>query len=649
MAKPSSPPLAASQAAWLLACGAVAALPLAPHVPGWLALCTVATFIWCAWLAWARRPLPSRALLVTLAIAGCAGVLIRFHTLFGQNAGIALLMLFMALKQLEARSKRDGLAIIFLAYFLSLAQFLYSQTIPIALLTTVGAVTATAALTSLTDPRPPPLAQLRQAGLMLGQALPLMLLMFVLFPRIQGPLWGLPSDAHAGVTGLSDTMAPGSISRLSQSDAIAFRVHFDGRMPPHAQLYWRGPVLSEFDGRTWRLAPEKPIRGLPYDEPKTGGINYEVTLESDGHRWLFALELPGKLPADAVASRDYVPLAKRPVMSRMRYAVRSFPSLHAGLDESPRVLRQALALPAGSNPRTRALAERWRRQAHSDAEILDLAKTFFFRQHLIYTLNPPLLGEQSADEFLFDTHRGFCEHFANAFAVAMRAAGIPARVVTGYQGGEVNSVDGYLTVRQYDAHAWTEVWLRDRGWLRVDPTAISAPTRIDLDLAAALPASDRLPLLMRANLSWLRGLRDRVDAVTNAWNQWVLGYNQERQREFLRRLGMPSPNWQSMGAALAVLSGLTMLALTAWNLRSRRRLDPAARLWQQVGRRLARRGLARRPEEGPLDYADRVATALPDHADDINAIATRYARVRYGRSMTTELSELRRLVASFRP
>jgi transglutaminase-like putative cysteine protease len=414
-------------------------------------------------------------------------------------------------------------------------------------------------------------------------------------------------------------------------------------------LYWRGPVLSEFDGRSWRPVPGGPKQELPYRAPAAGGVDYEVTLEADGQPWLFALEMPGALPANTFVSDDFTLLAKEPVMSRMRYAARSFPTLRAGLDEPAAVLRQALAMPAGSNPRTRALATRWRQQAHSNAEIVDLARNFFLHQRLIYTLNPPLLGDDSADEFLFDTHRGFCEHFANAFAVAMRAAGIPARVVTGYQGGEVNPVDGYLVVRQYDAHAWTEVWLPERGWLRVDPTAISAPMRIDVDLAAALPDGDRLPLLMQGDLSWLRGLRDRLDAVANAWNQWVIGYNQERQREFMRRLGMSSPDWRGMGMTLAILSGLTLLALLAWNLRTRRHLDPAVRLWARAGRRLARRGLERRPEEGPLDYARRIAGNRPALADDFNAIAICYARVRYGRSSPQDLAELRRLVASFRP
>jgi transglutaminase-like putative cysteine protease len=649
MARPSRPPLTSSQAGWLLASGTAAALPLAPHVPPWLTAAAVLTFGWRAWLAWQRQPLPARWVLILLAIAGSAGVLLQFHTLFGQNAGVALLMLFMALKQMEARSSRDGLAIIFLAYFLALAQFFYSQTIPAALATAAGTVVATAALANLTDPRNNPPTQLRLATQMLVQAMPLMLLLFVLFPRVQGPLWGLPSDAHAGLTGLSDSMAPGSISQLSQSDAIAFRVRFADTVPAHQQLYWRGPVLSEFDGRAWRPAQITPRPKLPYDEPNAGGIDYEVTLEPHGKGWLFALELAGHVPSDALATRDFLLLAKTPVTTRIRYPMRSFPGLPTGQDEPESVRLRALSLPAGSNPRLRSLAAEWHRQATSDEDVLRLAKDFFFRQRLVYTLTPPLLGDQSADEFLFDTKEGFCEHFANAFAIAMRAAGIPARVVTGYQGGEMNPVDGYLTVRQYDAHAWTEVWLANRGWVRVDPTAISAPTRIDLNLAAAVPVGDPLPLLMRADLSWLRDLRHRVDAVTNAWNQWVLGYNPDRQRELLRRLGMQSPDWQRMTAALATLSGLAMLALTAWNLRSRVRLDPAARLWARVSRRLGRHGLARRPQEGPRDYAKRVGASLPHTADSIDAIATVYAHLRYGRGSAHELSQLRRLVASFNP
>jgi protein-glutamine gamma-glutamyltransferase len=650
MARPSSATLAETQVWWLLATGCAAVAPLAPHVPVWLAATAAATLLWRGWLAWRRRALPGRWLLALLVIAGSAGVIVQFRTLLGQNPGVALLILFLALKQLETRTVRDGLAIVFLAYFLALAQFFYSQTIPVAVATIGVAVVATATLLSLADHRSPPLAQVRRAGTMLLQALPFMLLLFVLFPRVQGPLWGLPKDAHAALTGLSETMAPGAISQLSQSDAIAFRVRFDGPVPERQQLYWRGPVLSEFDGRSWRPQREQPTLALPYPKPDGAGIDHEVTLEPHGKPWLLALELPGSVPPDALATRDFQLVAKSPVVARQRYSLTSYPRLQAGLDDPLR--QRALALPPGSNPRIRALAAGWREISRSDEDVLRQAQAFFLRLGLLYTLTPPLLGEQTADEFLFDTRQGFCEHFANAFAVAMRAAGVPARVVTGYQGGEINPVDGWLTVRQYDAHAWTEVWLPDRGWLRVDPTAISAPTRIDVNLAAAVPVGDPLPLLARVDLAWLRDVRFRWDAVTNAWNQWVLGYNPERQRQLLQRLGMPQPDWRSMTAAMAALCGLALLALIAWTLRRRRSRDPVLVLWERLSRRLARRGLARHPSEGPHDYAERVAAALPPVAGEIRAIAAEYVELRYAERAAdsrNSLDRLRRGVASFRP
>lgn len=648
MAK-ASPALSTPQVFWLLATGVAVIAPLAPHQPAWLCAAAILILCWRGWLIWRRQPLPSRWWLVMLVATGTGGVLLEFHTLFGQNPGVALLVLFLALKQMEARTVRDGRAAVFLAYFLALAQFFYSQAIPAALAAATAVVVVTATLASLADARVPPLAQLRRAGTMLLQATPFMLLLFVLFPRIHGPLWGLPRDAHSGLTGLSETMAPGAISELSLSDAIAFRVRFSGPTPAPRQRYWRGPVLSEFDGLTWRPYRELPRPRLPYDEPSTGGTDYEVTLEAHGKRWLLALELPGQVPADGFATRDFQLLTRSSVTERMRYEVRSYPNLHAGSDETEFLRRQALLLPPASNPRTRALGASWRAAAADDEEVLQLAQAFFLNQRLTYTLSPPLLGRHTADEFLFDTKQGFCEHFANAFAVAMRAAGIPARVVTGYQGGEINPIDGYMTVRQSDAHAWTEVWLPRRGWLRIDPTAISAPLRIDANLAAAVPAGDPLPMLLRLDATWLHGMHLRWDAVANAWNQWILGYDPERQRDLLRRLGMPSPDWRAMTIALTALSAVTMIVLAAVTLRNRQRRDPATRLWAKLSRRLARHGLARRDAEGPLDYAERVGTALPAIADDMRGLATLYAELRYARGGPQLLTELRRRMASFRP
>ncbi|MDD5249293.1 MAG: DUF3488 and transglutaminase-like domain-containing protein [Rhodocyclaceae bacterium] len=638
-------PLDATQSWWLLGAGAAALLPLAPHLPPWLVAAAAAALALRAGLIRARQPAPARWVLTLTVAPGMIGIVAQYRTLFGQNPGVALLVILFALKQLESGDRRDGYAIVLLGYFLMLTSFFYSQAIPTAAALLVAVVVTTAALASLADSRPPPQRLVKLAGLMLAQATPLLLILFILFPRVAGPLWGLPRDAYSAQTGLSDSMSPGSIGSLSQSDAIAFRVKFSGSVPARNQLYWRGPVLTLFDGTTWRPAKFSVAHWLPY-AADAGSAAYEVTLEPDDRPWLFALELPTALPSDAVIASDYQLLATTPVIQRRRYEVRSQPGLVAGADEAPRVLRLATSLPRG-NPRTLALGRSWRARHASDAAILKEALAFFVHQRLGYTLAPPPLGADSVDEFLFDTRQGFCEHFAGAFVFAMRAAGVPARVVTGYQGGEINPVDGYLTVRQSDAHAWTEVWLAGRGWTRVDPTAASFPQRIDLNLAAVVPAGDPLPLLMRADWTWLRDLRYRWDAVANRWNQSVLGYNPQRQRDLLARLGMRSPDWRNMTLTLTALCTAVLLGLVAWALHRRRRLDPAQALWLRATARLARRGLPRRPWEGPGDYAIRIAAARPETAAAILEIADLYGRVRYGSIDALEL--LRRRVAAFKP
>jgi transglutaminase-like putative cysteine protease len=642
-------PLAPVQTWWLLATGLAAFLPLTPHVPAWLSAGAGLAFFWRAALAWWRRPLPTRWVLILVSLAGAGGVFLQYRTLLGQQAGVALLLLFLALKQLEARAPRDGLAIVLLAYFLTLTQFFENQSILVGFTLAGTLLVATAALASLTDAGARIRDLLRLAGTLLLQALPFMLILFVLFPRVSGPLWGLPRDAYSSLTGLSDNMSPGAINNLIQSDAIAFRVKFDGPVPERRELYWRGPVLTRLDGRTWR--PDRRRGGAEVSYRIVDGspeYRYTVTLEPHNKPWLFALEFPAVLPPESFVTADFQLHARKPVRERRRYEMRSHVDvLHA--PEPPRVLAAALELPAGANPRTVALGARWRAEEQNPALRVERAIAFLRAQKLLYTLQPPLMGRNVADEFLFDHKRGFCEHFSASFVVLMRAAGVPARVVTGYQGGERNPVDDTWVIRQSDAHAWTEVWLDERGWVRVDPTAASAPARIEQNLAAALPFGDPLPFLAGAGLDWLRDLRYRWWAVSNAWNQWVLGYDPERQRAFLEKLGMSAPDWRKMTAALAILSGLVLLGLVAGMLWRRPRLDPAERQWRRLSRRLAKRGLARAAWEGPQDYARRVAAAQPAIAAEIHRIAALYAGLRYGSLPPDALDELRRRVAALSP
>jgi transglutaminase-like putative cysteine protease/uncharacterized membrane protein len=642
-------PLTPAQTWWLLATGMAAFLPLTLQVPAWLSAVAGAAFLWRAALAWFHQPLPTRWVLSLIALAGAAGVFLQYRTLFGQQAGVALLVIFMALKQLEARAPRDGLAIVLLAYFLTLTRFLEDQSIQTAATMLGTLVIATAALASLSDPLGKPRELLRLSGLMLVQALPFMLILFVLFPRVSGPLWGLPADAYSSLTGLSDDMSPGAISHLVQSDAIAFRAKFDGPPPPRHELYWRGPVLPHLDGRTWRPGNRAAAKDLPYrhsaDSPSYA---YTVTLEPHNKAWLFALEFADALPPDATVTADAQMLAKKPVRERIRYSLRS----HTAVAHSPAstaTLAEALQLPAGLNPRTLALGAQWRSEEPDALRRLDRAVAFMRDQRLLYTLRPPLMSQHVADEFLFDYQRGFCEHFSAAFVVLMRSAGVPARVVTGYQGGERNPVDDTWVIRQSDAHAWAEVWLAERGWVRIDPTAASAPARIEQDLASAVPAGDPLPFLAGPGFDFLRELRYRWWAANNTWNQWILGYNPQRQQDLLARLGMDSPDWRKMTAALAVLCGAVLLVLIGAMLWSLPRRDPVERQWARLSRRLTRRGLARQGWEGPQDYGRRLAVAFPAKTEEISRIVSLYAGLRYGTLSPELLTELRRRVAAFKP
>lgn len=626
------------QTGWLLATGAVTLAPHLEHLPPQIAALAALLVGWRTFLAVGGRALPPRFILVGLAAAIVAAVLVEFHQFFGKEPGVALLAGLLGLKLLETRSIRDGRSVVLLCLFLQLAQFLYRQDLTIAALSGLGALGTVASLLALQGSPAPFRHRLGDALRLLAQALPLMLVLFLLFPRVQGPLWGLPADAYSRVGGLSDTMAPGDLARLGESADIAFRVEFQGDPPPASERYWRGPVLTKFDGHTWRAGFLQIADAPPY-QPRGPAYAYAITLEPHNQLWLLGLDFPAATP-QARFSSDFQLVAREPVQSRRRIELVSYPHTPVGLDESALTLRQALMLPPRLNPRTVALGQRLRDQAATPDDIPPLAIDYFRRAGLMYTLEPAPLARDDVDAFLFDTHQGFCEHFAAAFVVTLRAAGVPARVVTGYQGGEFNPIDGTLVVRQSDAHAWTEVWLAGRGWVRIDPTAASAPRRIDGGLAAALPDSARLPLLVRADLPWLHALRNRLDALGNSWNQWVLGYNPARQRDLLSTLGVGNPDWQPLAALLAGACTVVMAALTAWALRKRTRADAIDRAWHKVCERLSAAGLPRAAWEGPLDYADRVTRTRPDLAIPFATLAADYAHLRYGPNDTPR--ELRR-------
>ena len=599
----------------LLFCTLLVLAPHAAHLPAWITASIAATLLWRAVLTMRGQRLPQRALLLALALLAMAGVGASFHTLLGRDAGVAMLALLLALKLLEMHARRDVFVVIFLAFFLLLCNFFESQGIltGLTMVLTLPFLLAAQRTFQYSGTRPPLARRLRQAGATLALAAPLALLLFFGFPRIQGPLWGLPGDAHSGRSGLSDSMAPGDMSRLALSDESAFTVRFNGPPPAQNQMYWRAIVLGNYDGRNWtRVRPRRGYAAAPAITLRGPPLQYQVTLEATGRRWIMALEMPAPLPgiAGLAASPELELIAATPVQQRLRYAASAYLAYRLQPGAPAEQLQPWLALPAGFNPRTLEWAASLRR-ADPAASIQAVLKAFHegtFR----YTLEPPLLGKNAVDDFLFASKAGFCEHYAGAFVVLMRAMQIPARVVTGYQGGEVNPLDAALTVRQSDAHAWAEVWLAGRGWVRVDPTAAVAPERIERALARPLPRWAGLGDLMGLDSGsdgYVAQLRFRLAAMNHAWNDWVLDYSPARQRGVMQALDAAFGNGRSLLGAAAIAA----LILLACLLRSRAgpiRLSAADALYRDFCRWQARRGCPRAPDEGPLAYAERL-TALP--------------------------------------
>ncbi|QIM54742.1 transglutaminaseTgpA domain-containing protein [Hydrogenophaga crocea] len=629
----------------------------AAHIPAWTTALTGVLLAWRGWLALQARPLPGWPWRAGLLAVALAGTWASHGTLLGQNAGVTLVVVLLALKTLELRARRDAFVVFFLGFFALLTHFFYSQS----LVTAAGILVAllgllTAVVNAHMPVGRPPLAQAARiaAGMALMGA-PIMLVLFLLFPRI-APLWGVPNNNPTGTSGLSEDMRVGDVAQLALDDSIALRVRFDGPPPPAALSYFRGPVLSRFDGRRWtqQLEPTALSAGLRAElRPRGEPLRYEVTLEPHQRRWLFVLEAATEapeLPGNRVRmTTDLQWVTQRPIVSLVRYRAQSHVDFGHGPLQDSAALREFVDLPPGFNPRTLQLAQDLRRvhgpgpqnaPALVDA-VLERLRTGGF----VYTLEPGVYGQHTADEFWFDRKAGFCEHFASAFAVLMRAMDIPARVVTGYQGGELNGVDGYWTVRQRDAHAWTEVWLQGRGWVRVDPTGAAVPSRIGSLQRLQAPAGAVAGALQAAvGPNFIGLLRANWEALNNTWNQWVLNYTQDRQFELLRSLGVASPSWQDLALVLFAVVVVVSLVGAAWAVWERRRHDPWLRLLHHAGRRLRTLGLQASDRTPPRELAcqlrerfaqDPAAAALADWLLRLEA-------QRYAPHSTTTLAELRR-------
>lgn len=620
------------------------ALPHIIHVVGWIYPTFFTLLGWRYCMTRYQWSIPNNFTQLSIAAFILLGTLFSYHTIFGIEAGIAFLIALTGLKLLEMNTLRDALLICFLSYFLIMTNFLYSQSIPMALYMLAAFGVITTVIITLND-----LCtglslhqRLRFSVTLLLQTLPLMLTLFILFPRIPGAFLGLPDHTSrskmspkefSGSTGLDDQMAPG-FGEMNLSDEIAFRVQFKGNhIPPSNQLYWRGIVLWWSNGREWKTRFTQENISQPVSlHPKGQAVDYTLTLEPHDHHWLLALDLPLQAPLQGMMTLDYQLISHFPIQQRVRYPLRSYTHYYAKMI-TPRLRTLALSLPQGKHPRAVALAQQWRKEDSSPTHLIQRALQYF-NQHFFYTYTPPLAKTDSIDEFLFETHQGYCEHYAAAFTVLMRAAGIPTRIVTGYLGGTVNPIGNYLIVRQYDAHAWSEVWLEDKGWVRIDPTGTVAPDRIERDLRLALfPDSESL-LGLDKNSSFAQfkqNIKNSWDAMNNSWNQWVVGYDTLRQEYFLGRFGLKIVDWEKIALFLVMILGTFLALIAAWIfLRSPGRVhDPVQKIYLRFCKKLNHYGLQRRANEGPLDFANRVSTTYPQLREQVHAITQLYLNIRY--------------------
>ncbi len=619
---------------WALAFLLLCATPFVFHLPLWPVVLVYAAVVWRWRLRRRNRRIPHVIIRYGLTLTMAGVVFVTFGTFNGIEPGSSLLLVMAAMKLLESVAVRDLLVLIFMSFFMILAAFLFDQSLSS---TAIALGLVWTGLTTLIqvnrDTVPDPAKRVFQkSGRIVLQSVPLLLLLFILFPRIPGPFWALPTT-DTGTTGLSDSMEPGSISTLLNSSEIAFRVYFDDEQPRRHQLYWRGPVLEVLEGGKWS---KRRVQTAPSEVRLFGpGINYTLVLEPHQTKWLLGLEFvhADSLPRFSEFSPTGELVSRKVVTERLRLKLKSHPTyvFAPNLDDAQRRLN--LQTPNTDNPRTKSLALSWQDNAEPK-QIVETALAYFNREPFVYSLtNTGLAKENSVDSFLFDRRRGFCGHYASSFALLMRFAGIPARVVTGYMGGEVNGITGHTTVRQSDAHAWAEVWLQGRGWVRIDPTAAVAPERVEQGIAGALPDGEFLPTLLMGNSGVMTGLRQAMDAANANWNNWVLGYSDERQWSLLRKLGLKD---RSMPALIGVLTASvvgTLLLLTLW-LKQRGRYrpkDPIVRLFHSFQYRLEKLGVESRPTEDALALAQRAGAILPELSGVMQQFCTIYQEARYGK------------------
>ena len=629
MKRPIEPPPSLPAIAALAFTTAIAILPHLPLLPIWFVIMLGGCATWRLMASASRVRPPSAALRLFLTVVVTGLVFWHYGTLLGREGGTALLATMLSLKLLETWRYRDVFLASILVYFLALSAFLGSQSLWMLpyLLAVVSGSTISLLLLSGRRFRRFSIQPLIFTAKLIGLSLLPAILLLYLFPRLASPLWGLPEFDEAR-TGLSDEMSPGSFSDLIIDDRPAMRVRFDdGIRLPQANLYWRGPVMWDYDGQTWRGVEREHLQRLemPLLVPLGEPIGYEVILLPTDRHFRFFLEMPVDLPSDVALLPDFQTVTREQITSTTIYrgnAVVDYQLGGGALD--PRSRARALRLPPDFNPQSIELAQQWRAQFDDDLALVNYSLSHFRQQPFSYTLNPPLLGRHAMDEFLFETRAGFCEHYASAFVVLMRAARIPARVVTGYQGGDYTGSDDYLLVRNSNAHAWAEVWLEDRGWVRVDPTAAVAPERIESGIMSttAAPSGWR-------HTSWVRDLRQAWDGFQDRWDRWLVSYDDDDQQALLERMNLAEHGIQALVGILFVTLALLFGTFAWWLLsKSTAMADPLYKGYVKLLSKLRKAGLHGRDSDTPADWVARLEHCEPAQ-HEVVALLKHYQRLRY--------------------
>ena len=654
--------------AWMLLAQSAVIAPHLTRLPYWtIALCVVCV-LWRVMVYQGRWSYPGRWIKVLLVFFGIVGLALGYGTFLGLDPWVGLLIMMFVLKLLEMHHKRDGYVVILLGYFVALTQFLYDQGIPSTLYMFLCVTMITAALIGLNQTRSHtrPAQTFKKAFVLLMQSVPLMVVLFVLFPRIS-PLWTVPLQTEMAITGVTDTMTPGNIALLVQSDKLAFRATFADEVLPLSRLYWRGLVLSRFDGTSWTQELQALYGRLYRPGQRTTSwqdnmellgekVTYSIILEPTGQNWLFSLTMPeGSLKEGIGLVRDFRFYSLREIRSKLHYELTSHLNYRIDRDLSDFWRYRYTLLPKDSNPRSKRLANTIRENSLNQADYIRNILRRYNLDEFVYTLKPTVLGDDSVDEFLLDSKRGFCEHYAGSFVFLMRAVGIPARVVVGYQGGEYNRIGNYVEVRQYDAHAWAEIWQQGQGWIRVDPTSAVAPSRIESGLESAVEDENtflaNLPLswMKYRQILWLTEIRLQISAISYYWDSWVVGYTPSVQMSLLTRYFGDLDRKRLGMLMLTTFFGLLgIVAMFILGKRSHKLLQPIDREYLRFCQLLAKQGLPRSVGEGPIHYAQRIGQQRPDLASAMQVVTDAYVRMNYAEDQPEKTDSLRSAIRAFR-